>query len=366
MFLSTLAQTGNAGIRPEYTPFDHSHVPPAGKASSKSEHVDSCLKTQDQGGAEIPLHIAKYRHPNLMEPGKTVLHPGLAEDQLPHGPFGRPTRQPAGESVKDYMRVEPDSFVEQWKRDRAEHTYASNKREPLGQPMTRGHVIPDGLGTERPFGRIVDAKGLDKAGQVQQILNGFPGPEPADTHQMYVRSHGDYAAGEQRSRGYEFPEGVTSDTRFGIKGTVKPTTDQVKEIFKEPDTQLISKIQADFKLVNDDRIGKPRTLGYGDRPTMGPGHTFGVPSRKFEEWGVDKLLKGEYAPEEQAPDADLGKSIRPGYRNVPASADQTFGVPTVRTDLPMPRAKGIADNRNYGNGECDHCAMRCIELPLRQ
>lgn len=349
MFLSTLQQTGKQGIRPEYATFDHSHVPPAGKVSTASEHVDQCFGSQpDQNRASTPDHVKKYRHPNLMEPGKTITHPGLADDvrNLPTGPYGRATRQPPGESVREYMRTEPESAVERWKRDQAEKNYASHQREPLGQPMVRGHHLPEGMGTERAFGRVVDAKGLVEAGQVQQIFNGFPGEELSDTHKMYVRSHGDYAPGEQRSRGYVFPEGTTTDSRFGMRGVVKPTDDQVKGIFKESDGRIVSKIQADFKLANDDRLGKPRTLGHGDRG-LAQNHSFGVPSRRFEEWGVDKLLKGEYGPADQEPDADLGKSLRPGYRNT-APEDKTFGVPSVRTDLPLPKSRGIADNQNYG------------------
>ena len=49
------------------------------------------------------------------------------------------------------------------------------------------------------------------------------------------------------------------------------------------------------------------------------------------------------------PDVNLGKSLRRGFRNVEADEDRSFGVPTIRTDIPAPGNKSVADNRNYGN-----------------
>ena len=34
----------------------------------------------------------------------------------------------------------------------------SSKREPLGKGYVRGHKIPDGLGTQTPFGAAIHAK----------------------------------------------------------------------------------------------------------------------------------------------------------------------------------------------------------------
>jgi EF-hand domain-containing family member B len=60
-------------------------------------------------------------------------------------------------------------------------------------------------------------------------------------------------------------------------------------------------------------------------------------------------LHGSYTPQEQAPDADLGKSLREGFRNLPPNSVHTFGVPSVRTDLHPPSRASIANAQNYGN-----------------
>lgn len=48
------------------------------------------------------------------------------------------------------------------------------------------------------------------------------------------------------------------------------------------------------------------------------------------------------------PDADLGRSLREGYRNWPTPG-HTFGVPSVRTDLTEARHVSIANTQNFGN-----------------
>lgn len=66
------------------------------------------------------------------------------------------------------------------------------------------------------------------------------------------------------------------------------------------------------------------------------------------EDGVEKLLPGCYSAAEQEPDADLGRSLREGYRNWDTPG-HTFGVPSVRTDLAAPRQVSLANAQNFGN-----------------
>eukprot|EP00955_Chlamydomonas_euryale_P063651 358731-Chlamydomonas_euryale.AAC.10 len=105
----------------------------------------------------------------------------------------------------------------------------------------------------------------------------------------------------------------------------------------------------DFKATQADLLGQTRKLGGGDRPNLPANHTYGLHSlRHGPEPGVDQLIQGAYTAAQQAPDADLGKSLREGWRNV-APEGRTFGVPSIRTDVPKPRVAGVANTRNYGN-----------------
>lgn len=145
----------------------------------------------------------------------------------------------------------------------------------------------------------------------------------------------------------------------------------------------MNKALADFKITNADHLGAPKSMGHGERG-LPDTHVFGRPTRTFVEWDAGRLMGGDYSESEQAPDADLGRSLRPGYRNVapddkvpphacqlksilgmlpgssfvgmimcskltPCIAWQVFGVPSIRTDLPNPKSRSVADNQNYGN-----------------
>ena len=48
--------------------------------------------------------------------------------------------------------------------------------------------------------------------------------------------------------------------------------------------------------------------------------------------------------------------MRPGLRNNTVPNDRVFGAPSIRTDIPAPKQKSVADNSNYGN-ELDAAAL---------
>ena len=90
-------------------------------------------------------------------------------------------------------------------------------------------------------------------------------------------------------------------------------------------TKIITKDLADFKITNTDYLGQPRVLGHGDRE-LPEKHVYGKPTRSFVEWDAGRLISGDYSNEEQEPDADLGRSLRPGFRNV-APEDRVSSAP---------------------------------------
>lgn len=61
---------------------------------------------------------------------------------------------------------------------------------------------------------------------------------------------------------------------------------------------------------------------------------FGKSSAPDGAWGAVDCLRGDYTEAEQMPDPDLGKSVRPGFRNVSKDPDRVFGLPSLRTDVP--------------------------------
>ena len=65
-----------------------------------------------------------------------------------------------------------------------------------------------------------------------------------------------------------------------------------------------------------------------------------------DQWNAAKCIHGEPNEKELQPDNDLGKSNKPGCRNVvrkPEDINRTFGTPTVRTDIPFKERRSVAD-----------------------
>ena len=183
-----------------------------------------------------------------------------------------------------------------------------------------------------------------------------PPEDKAKAHELYVKTHAAYHPGEQRRRNYDWSAtGVNPITHSfgavdkdnyqeGVRKALQPALDQTAP---QP-SKVSNKIYEDFKASSTDYLGKPKNLGAGDRP-LPPDHAYGLPSlRHGPEPGVDQLLAGSLTPEEQGPDADLGKSIREGWRNI-APEGRAFGLPSIRTDIPLPRFKSCANTVNFGN-----------------
>ena len=157
-----------------------------------------------------PDEIKKFRRSTLHEPGRRVVHPGMAGDTIPTMTFG--VKSVLGEPAADVMATYPRSELDQWRLERTEDVYASTRREPLGKSFVRGHHIPDKFnrtgfgqpGSVAPTSSVVKDLVFPPEGTAGDEENG-------EAHRMYVKSHGDYAPGEQRDRGYAAERGLGSD-----------------------------------------------------------------------------------------------------------------------------------------------------------
>ncbi len=173
---------------------------------------------------------------------------------------------------------------------------------------------------------------------------------------MYKRSHGSYAPGEQRRRGYDWninPE----TTRFGAKGDTIAFNGVSKNIAdvlngssnmkSNVNTVVNTKKVEDFRNMAD-MLGQSKNLGQdsGLRPKdMVYGRASGIKGLSAAE-----VLRGKYNEIDNLPDRDLGKSITPGFRNLSYN-DRVFGCPSIRNDIPAPQVqrRSIADSQNYGD-----------------
>ena len=63
-------------------------------------------------------------------------------------------------------------------------------------------------------------------------------------------------------------------------------------------------------------------------------------------WNAGKCIHGVPQPRELAADKDLGKSTKPGCRNVvrsEADKNRVFGLPTIRNDIPYQAFRSVAN-----------------------
>lgn len=326
------------------------HLPAAGQhGEPNAVTAEQTLKPEffDQA-PPTPPHIKKWRKETA--PGKICLHPGVAEDSdyARLDTYGK--SEPVGVKVHEVLNTAPKSYLMEKAVEKRESIYLSNKREPLGKAMSRGHNLP----AEMQFGRPTPQ---DVAGdQSKALLHPEERLIPEHEHQLYVRSHKNYDPGEQRRRGYTWKDqdGNIDPTthRFGAavkhgmhNGVGKAMNPELDENYKRP-AVVVDKQLEDFRAVNAERLGVVQNLGFGNAKA-GANDVCGMPSQSGPEWGVKQCI-GNYTPEDQKPDTDLGRSIRPGWRNI-GNEKRTFGVPSIRTDIPAPGLKSVADHQNYGD-----------------
>lgn len=327
--------------------------PPAGvKHTADGESAAACLRLQDR--PTTPEKLAKWRKSSSSQAGQRVVHPGVADDlarlDLDSRIFGGALASTSEHVVFRHPGVGSDA--ERIKLERSEAVYRMKKRMPLGRSYVRGHQLPErtedpsfrfGMGGEKP-----DGTGKD-------VIPEMADETSEEAHALYVRSHGSYLPGEQKRRNYRWPKPVADMVFPGERSDValNGASEGVKRALQDEGefrhSRIALKRVEDFKATSD-VLGRARNLGMGARPHLPADHVFGKGSRRrsADEWDAKACMEGSYSEAEQQPDADLGRSITPGFRNM-TSETRAFGTPTIRSDIPRYGRRSIADDQNYGD-----------------
>lgn len=141
---------------------------------------------------------------------------------------------------------------------------------------------------------------------------------------------------------------------FGVKGTsvaFNGVSHNIEDVLKSKgesapcvDTQTVEAFRK-----RGDILGQSRYLGQGSSER---GHNFVYgKGRNAKKYGAQEILSGKFSvPPSEKDDADLGKSLTPGFRNIQAPG-RTYGCPSIRTDVPKISIakRSIADSQNYGD-----------------
>lgn len=117
-----------------------------------------------------------------------------------------------------------------------------------------------------------------------------------------------------------------------------------------PKTVIVKKIVEDTRATQQDMLGTVKNLGQGQNPR--PADTVYGVKNNVRDWNAAKCLTGEPTERELQADFDLGRSKKQNCTNQvrkPEDANRSFGVPTIRTDIPFKVKRSVADYGNYGD-----------------
>lgn len=148
--------------------------------------------------------------------------------------------------------------------DIKEGKYASNIREPLAKSYERGYQWPQPVKTgDFQFGVASITPGTETVKDI--FSTGIGLDEDENTRKMYIKTHGNFASGEQKDRGYTWSLDKTAH-RFGY-GEQRLLNGAAMSIHNErfdssfPKTVIVKKTVEDVKAVTSDLLGQSKNLG---------------------------------------------------------------------------------------------------------
>ena len=298
-----------------------------------------------------PTPVKERRWRTNTQPGEICVHPGLIDQRLPPEGFCYGRVNDKGSTTEAAMKAGQKFGNAAQQAEWAERVYASTKMEPLGRAFVRGHVTrmhPKGFGV--PSGEPEDCKATIFPVDMKQ--------DSEEVRKQYEKTHGAIPPGVQIDRKYTYPKEVLDPNfRFGEKGPTGGLEGKgvygVMHADRDPDgsfpqTRLVKSVCVDFRSVQNAPMAASINHKQG-KPKVPLGFQFGVPS-KGSGTSAQQAIEGSYSLEEQLPDQDLGRCLKPGRRNF-TKETRAFGVPSVRTDLPAPprNRRSVADQRSFGD-----------------
>jgi hypothetical protein len=318
-----------------------------------------CL-TFDFEAPGTPDKVKKYRKSNNLEPGKRFQHWGVADDlkqmRLEYNTYGV-FSDPGNVTAAELINHKALTDMQRINLEKSEKVYHGTAREPLGKTYDRKYVLPSKFTVGKEAFGVKSRSSMEPA---KGIIFPTVTAEMVEGEDIYRRSHGYIAPGEQLRRNYKWNVDINT-TRFGVKGdsiALNGVSHNIAAVLKgAPENKppvVNTKRVEDFRNMSRDNLSESKNLGQdsGVRPFDMAYGKAGASSRATKgTWGAGEVIKGNYSYDDQMPDRDLGKSITPGFRNISLET-RAFGVPSIRNDLPAAAAgmrRSLADSQNYGD-----------------
>ena len=282
------------------------------------------------------------------------MHYGLQDDPKRPIAFTYGKKTQISDHVNEVIKANTLSGLAEQMNDIKESKYASNVREPFGKTIDRNYNFPAEI-TNADFQFGVPTKGSESAKDVLFPLDGEK-HETDKVADMYIKTHGDFAAGQQKNRNYHWPVDVNEHV-FGKGEKDRDLNEEAKCLnperngLKFPNTIIVQKDVEDFQDVTGDPLGKPKNNGQGQNIDLNVTH--GAYKIAKDQWNAAKCIYGEPGSlKEIGQDEDVGKCTKLNCTNkVRREVDSTraFGIPTIRTDIPPKKMKSISEHQNFGD-----------------
>lgn len=327
------------------------HLPPAGYVLSLADESAELCLTHSSDRPATPDAISRFRDSYQQQPGLRFISTGLVGQNLPPDYTRYGTKLSRGDRVQDCMEQAPMTELQDFYNDQKEAVYHSSVREPLGKSYNRGHALPQHVVDPAfRFGKV--SIGSENTKSLIYFNEDIPDQRvAAQAPDRDPRFHRDREVTRQIDRQYDWPKGVDPATqRFGKVETDAEENGVKHALSQEPlNTTIASKRVHEIRNYSHDRLGQARELR-GTLRQLGSEFIYGKGNTP-DEWGARKCIGGAFGRDEQAPDKDLGVSIRKldPLQTVPHDVHHTYGVPSIRADIAAPRLRSVADPQNYGD-----------------
>lgn len=305
-------------------------IPAAGEMKKVAdESAAQCIAPELYQPMERPItppDLKKFRKSFRDQPGQKFIHAGLVvvDGDLSSKRFGCVTHKDIqAKQVMDGVVTTP---LQEFMLEQKESHYQSRQTEPLGRTRASTISFPERYKSDE-FRFGVTTVSSEPAGTVM-----FPKEQKDHKEQPSLEQ-----INKKTNRHYDWNKmNIDPNThRFGKIERNATGNGAALALDHTQATQIIPK--------------KPAAKSFS---APSPDFTYGKASSQPDEWDAAKCITGQFTPKQQQPDADLGKSTRtlnPKFQVPQQHANRTFGVSTIRQDLPAPARRSISDATNYGD-----------------